>query len=130
VTVIDRGPGSVLVAGTSGRADVSPKIDIEISKDSIGAGNLIFAISNESRFLIQEIILIPLPRSEGSPSGAGATSTVAVNDADSELLGDSTLEPGQSLSVSVHLCPGEYAIFVNSLGIFADMIWACLTVTA
>ena len=115
-------------AGLSERADARSKIDIEISRDNISAGNLIFAITNESRFLIHEIILIPLPRSDGPISGAA--STIADDDAGPELLGESALEPGQSLSVGVHLRPGEYALFVNSLGFSTEIIWTSLTVTA
>lgn len=104
-----------------------PCIDIEISDAILKAGNLLLVVSNESHLSIHEILLIPLPPTDGSISD---TASRSMHDGSNpEFLGETALEPGQSLSVRVHLSPGEYALFVNSLGFYTDMIWTSLTVT-
>ena len=91
------------------------------------AGDLVFVITNDSCSFIHEILLISLPRSGRSIFEAASRN--AHNGASPELLGETALEPGQSLSVSVNVLPGEYALFVNALGSCADMIWTGLTVS-
>jgi hypothetical protein len=124
VTVSDEGAG--LASGLSKNGNTRPRIDIDISEYEIRAGRLVFEIANDSHFSIHEILLFPLPCAGGSVSDAAIRS--AHDGANPEFLGETPLEPGRSLSVRVHLQPGEYALFVNSLGFRADMIWTSLTV--
>jgi hypothetical protein len=120
--------GSLVQVEVLDRAgDDKTRIDIDISGDGMKAGELTFEVTNSSHFLVREIFLVPLARSDGSLLDGARLA--AGNDGGAELLGERSLEPGQSLTVSVTLAAGEYALFVDSVGFYSNMIWTNLTVT-
>ena len=74
------------------------------------AGELTFEVTNSSHFLVREVFLVPLPGPDGFTSDAASRRPRRRRRG---TPGRTALEPGQSLTVSVNLGAGEYALFVN-----------------
>jgi hypothetical protein len=119
VKVVDVNSGSLTIARRfNALKRAGSQLDVEVSNVRPTAGERVFIISNESCTDIHELLLIPLFRTYRLET---------IND-EPELLGDSDLRPGHSLSRLVNLVPGDYAVVVHAPGILPNVCWANITV--
>ena len=98
-----------------------------VTPDEVKSGRVTFHVTNESKGLLHEMIVIRQPASNaGLPSDAGQRRVVETNVAD---LGEvSDLAAGKSGSLTVNLSPGKYLLICNQPGHYKAGMWAKLTV--
>jgi uncharacterized cupredoxin-like copper-binding protein len=102
---------------------------ITASTHTVKAGDVTFDVTNTSKDLIHEMVVIPL---------ASATTPPPYKKADMEIDEDaagaigevSETDPGKSGSVTLRLKPGTYMLVCNVMGHYAMGMWTLLTVTA
>lgn len=136
VSLWDKGPDSVNVddAHTKmmGKMDLAmmktAQMGVKLDQTTVKAGTVTFAVTNDSKDIIHEMILSPLK--------AGVTELpylpdeYRIDEEKAEHLGEvSELDPGKMGSLTVDLKPGTYIIYCNIPGHFFDGMWTTMTVT-
>lgn len=101
---------------------------IKIDQTEVPAGDVTFSVVNDSKGIIHEMIVAPLPApGEPLPYDAGSGRV------EEEVAGSrgevSELEPGQKGALTVDLKPGQYILFCNIAGHYAAGMWTVITVT-
>jgi uncharacterized cupredoxin-like copper-binding protein len=95
---------------------------------SIKAGRVVFQVSNESKSVIHEMIVVKLGSNDAPLPYDEKTSKVV--EAKINHLGEaSDLKPGAKKSLTLTLQPGEYLLICNQAGHFRAGMQAPLTVT-
>ena len=136
VSLWDKGPDSVNVddAHTKmmGKMDQAmmktASMGIKLDQITIPAGTVTFAVTNDSKDIIHEMILSPLkPNATELPY---LPDEYRIDEEKAEHLGEvSELDPGKKGSLTVDLVAGTYIIYCNIPGHFIDGMWTTLTVT-
>ena len=136
VSLWDKGPDSVVMDGAHmammGKMDIANMstglMGITLDKVTVPAGKVTFAVTNDSKDIIHEMIL--------SAVAAGATELpylAAENRVDEEKAGHlgevAELDPGKAGALTVDLTAGTYILYCNIPGHFVGGMWTLLTVT-
>ena len=135
VSLWDKGPDSVVVddahmamTGKMDPANMSTgTMGIEVDKAEVPAGNVTFAVTNDSKDIIHEMILSPVPAG-GADLPYVAADLRVDEDAAGHLGEVSELDPGKTGSLTLDLKPGKYILFCNIPGHFVDGMWTLVTV--
>ena len=135
VSLWDKGPDSMMMddahIAMMGKMDMAmmpmAMMGIKVDLAEVPAGNVTFAVTNDSKDIIHEMIL--------SPVKAGATELPYVaadmrvdEDAAGHLGEVAELDPGKSGSLTVELAAGTYILFCNIPGHFVVGMWTLITV--
>lgn len=112
------GGGGMMMGGMSLRANIS----------SVKAGKITFAVTNLSRSIVHEMIVVavenpnaPLPYDY---------STGQIPEKQVKMLGETDeMEPNAEKTISLDLKPGTYLLICNVPGHYAAGMWTSLTVT-
>lgn len=136
ISLWDKGPDSVVVddahTALMGKLDMSGMkmalMGIKLDQATVPAGNVTFAVTNDSKDIIHEMILSPVP--VGATELPYLVDEMRVNEDTTGHLGEvSELDPGKSGSLTVNVTPGTYILYCNIPGHFIDSMWTMLTVT-
>ena len=94
----------------------------------IPAGEVTFAVTNDSKDMIHEMLVAPV-----ADPPVALPYVAAENRVDEEASGDlgevSELDPGASGALTVTLKPGTYILFCNVPGHYAMGMWTLVTVS-
>ena len=136
VSLWDKGPDSVNVddahTAMMGKMDTAMMktalMGVKLDQTSVAAGTVTFAVTNDSKDIIHEMILSPLQA--GSTELPYLPDEYRIDEEKAEHLGEvSELDPGKTGSLTVDLKAGTYIIYCNIPGHFFDGMWTTLTVT-
>jgi uncharacterized cupredoxin-like copper-binding protein len=135
VSLWDKGADSLVVddahMAMTGKMDMAMMstgtMGIKVDVAEVPAGNVTFAVTNDSKDIIHEMILSPVPAG-GADLPYVAADMKVDEDAAGHLGEVSELDPGKSGSLTVELKPGTYVLFCNIPGHFVDGMWTVITV--
>lgn len=101
---------------------------ITATPDKIKAGEVTFAVTNDSKSLIHEMIVAPVASADTElPYDKDANGVIEEKTGD---LGEvSELDPGKSGALTVNLKPGTYVLFCNVPGHYVMGMWTTVVVT-
>jgi uncharacterized cupredoxin-like copper-binding protein len=100
---------------------------INIDQREVAAGTVVFAVTNNSKDIIHEMIVSPLPKGTTELPYLKDENRVAEDEAGH--LGEvSELDPGAKGALTLDLKPGDYILYCNIPGHFAGGMWTLLTV--
>ena len=134
VTLWDKGADSVADTGhgmaTDGSAADKPgpaSMGIEATPAVVKAGEVTFEVTNTSKDLVHETILVRAP-AEGEAVPYDEQKGLIDEDAAGHLGEVSELEPGKSGALRLDLKPGRYALICNVPGHYVAGTWTVVTV--
>ena len=103
-----------------------PAMTLKASETAVKAGEVRFEVTNESKTLVHEMLVVKSGSPESLPYDAKADQLI---ESKFKSLGEvSELEPGKSGQLTLKLTPGTYLLFCNQVGHFHANMWAKLTV--
>ena len=110
-------------------ADMSKaNMGMTLSQKSAPAGTVTFAVTNDSKEIVHEMVIVRRP-----PPGKAmpyVDAEMKVNEDAAGHMGEvSELEPGKGGSVSITMKPGRYLLVCNIPGHYKAGMWAEFTVT-
>lgn len=132
VELWDKGAGMAMpsdqIYGTPGVDSSKASMGVKLSRASAPAGVVMFVVTNSSKVMQHEMIVMAL---------ADAAKPLPYIDADARVdedkAGDkgevSELETGKTGTLSVTLAPGKYLLICNVPNHFAAGMWTTFTVT-
>jgi uncharacterized cupredoxin-like copper-binding protein len=132
VQLIDKVPDAPMATGlTYG----TPGIDltkatqvIRVSRTSAPAGDVAFNVTNTSKDMIHEMLVVPVPVPD-TPLPYLADK-FSLDESKINSAGEvSELDPGKSGSLTVKLRPGTYLLVCNQPGHYEAGMWTTFTVT-
>ncbi len=134
VTLRDKGADSVADVGhgmPTGVAADAPaggtSMAIEATPAVVKAGEVTFEVTNTSKELVHETILVRAP-AEGQAVPYDEQKGLIDEDAAGHLGEVSELEPGKSGALRLDLKPGRYALICNVPGHYVAGMWRIVTV--
>lgn len=136
VSLWDKGPDSMMMDGAHmqmmGKMDMSmmpmAMMGVTLDQTTVAAGKITFAATNDSKGIIHEMLVAPVP--EGATELPYITDENRVDEEAAHYLGEvSELDPGKSGELTVELGAGTYIVFCNVPGHFISGMWTLLTVT-
>jgi uncharacterized cupredoxin-like copper-binding protein len=127
-TGLDTGMATGLTYATPG-VDMSKATGaVKLSRTSAPKGDVTFTVSNGSKELVHEMLVVRL--SDPQKPLPLASDQAAIDEAKINSLGEvSELDPGKIGTVTVNLQPGTYLLLCNVPGHFEAGMWATFTVT-
>lgn len=136
VSLWDNGPGAMDGFGTlpnmapgMGTTDMNAApMAITIDAATVKAGEVTFAVTNDSKDMIHEMILSPLP-ADNAPLPYLADQDRADEDASDHLGEVAELDPGAKGALTVTLTPGTYILYCNIPAHLVLGMWTTITVT-
>jgi len=134
VTLWDKGPDSATPddahpMGFGSGADMTmAMLGITTDVTAVPAGTITFDVTNNSKDILHEMILSPVP-ADGAPLPYIASDYKVDEDAASHLGEVSELDPGKGGKLTVDLVPGRYILFCNIPAHFVGGMWTVITVT-
>ena len=130
VSLTDKGGAMdiTLNLGMSMGGDMSKAtMGIAIDKTTVKAGEVTFAVTNDSKETIHEMLVSPV--ADPAKPLPFVASEFRVDEEASRDLGEvSELDPGKSGALTVTLAPGTYILFCNVAGHYMSGMWTLLTV--
>jgi uncharacterized cupredoxin-like copper-binding protein len=136
VSLWDKGPDSVMMDDAHmkmmGKMDMKMAsmgmMGIKLDKTSVPAGKVTFDVTNDSKDIVHEMMVSPVP--EGKTELPYVADENRVDEEAAGHLGEvSELDPGKGGSLTVDLKPGSYIVYCNIPGHFVGGMWTMLTVT-
>ena len=133
VSLWDKGPDSVVPdkehpKGLGSDGDMTmAMVGVKSDVDKVKAGVVTFQVTNNSKAVIHEMILLPLPQDgKGLPY---LDDESRVDEDAAGALGEvSELDPGKTGALKVELTPGKYLLFCNIPAHFLNGMWTQITV--
>jgi uncharacterized cupredoxin-like copper-binding protein len=124
---IETGMATGITYGTPG-VDTSKSTDmLKLSQTSVPAGAITFNVTNMSKEVIHEMIVVPVTPGKPLPYLAGQQK---VDETKIKSLGEvSELDPGKIGKVTLNLAKGTYLLLCNQAGHYAAGMWAVFTVS-
>lgn len=136
VTLWDKGPDSATMdeAHPMGPASAGANLSmamlgVKADVSSVPAGKVTFDVTNESKDIVHEMILSPMPDDPAALPYV-ATDYKVDEDAAGHLGEVSELDPGKGGQLTLDLKPGKYILFCNIPGHFMGGMWTVVTVTS
>jgi uncharacterized cupredoxin-like copper-binding protein len=136
VSLWDKGPDSAtpddahpMGFGAKGAMDnmSMAMLGIKVDKSEVPAGLVTFNVTNTSKDMIHEMIVIPEPADGSTPSYDAAN--YQINEDAAGHMGEvSELDPGKGGTLTLDLKPGKYLIACNIPAHFMNGMWAEITV--
>ena len=134
VSLWDKGADSAdmtdAMTANGGKLEQNPltaTMGINIDQREVSAGTVVFAVINDSKDIIHEMILSPL--AAGTKELPYVKDENRVGEDEAGHLGEvSELDPGAKGALTVDLKPGDYVIYCNIPGHFAGGMWTLITV--
>lgn len=136
VSLWDKGPESLNMddahMAMMGKMDMAmmpmAMMGVKLDQVSVPAGKITFEVVNDSKDIIHEFMVSPVP--EGMTELPYVADENRVDEEKAGHLGEvSELDPGKGGSLTVDLTPGTYIAYCNIPGHFIDGMWTLLTVT-
>lgn len=100
---------------------------ITLSETSVAAGEITFAVSNDSKEMVHEMVLAPV-KDENKALPYNKKEMKVDEDAAGHLGEVAELEPGKNGALTLTLKPGQYMLYCNIAGHYALGMWTLLTV--
>ena len=101
---------------------------IKLDQATVPVGNVTFAVTNDSKDIIHEVIVSPVAAGTIEPPYLADENRV--DEEKARHLGEvAELDPGKGGALTVDLTPGTYILYCNIPGHFIDGMWTLLTVT-
>ena len=125
-SVADVGHGMAMDGSTAGKPGRT-SMGIRATPAVVKAGEVTFEVTNTSRDLVHETIVVPAP-AEGKTVPYDGQKGLIDEDAAGHLGEISELEPGKSGALRLDLKPGRYALICNVPGHYVAGMWAVVTV--
>ena len=135
VSLWDKGPDSMVMddahMAMNGKMDMANMsmgtMGIKVDVAEVPAGNVTFNVANDSKDIIHEVILSPVPA--GGADLPYVSADMRVDEDAAGHLGEvAELEPGKSGSLTLDLAAGSYILFCNIPGHFVGGMWTLITV--
>jgi uncharacterized cupredoxin-like copper-binding protein len=125
-SVADVGHGMAMDGSTAGKPGRT-SMGISATPAVVKAGEVTFEVTNTSKDLVHETILVPAP-ARGEPVPYDGQKGLIDEDAAGHLGEVSELEPGKSGALRLDLKPGRYALICNVPGHYTAGMWTIVTV--
>jgi uncharacterized cupredoxin-like copper-binding protein len=131
VTLADQGADAAMQTdlgmGMPGADMSKATMKIMAEPATVEAGKVTFEVTNASKDLVHEMIVVPLKDDSGPLPYDAKNSDVDENAAGS--LGEvEERDPGNGGTLTLDLKPGKYVLFCNIPGHYMDGMWSVLTV--
>jgi uncharacterized cupredoxin-like copper-binding protein len=130
ITLSDKGAAADMPTGLGmGMGGDMTKSPMQMEEDvsSVKAGEVKFDVTNMSKDMVHEMLVIPVPAADPLPY---LTSDETVDEDKAGSLGEvEELDPGASGSLTLDLKPGTYVLLCNVPGHYTAGMWKTLTVT-
>jgi len=94
---------------------------------TVPAGMVTFAVTNDSKVMVHEMVLAPV-KDENMPLPYDQAGNKVDEDAAGHLGEVAELEPGKNGALSIDLKPGRYILYCNIPGHYALGMWTLVTV--
>ena len=136
VSLWDKGPDSVMMddahMAMMGKMDMATMgmglMGIKLDQLTIPAGRVTFAVVNDSKDIIHEMIVSPV--AADAKELPYLTDENRVDEEKAGHLGEvAELDPGKGGALTVDLTAGSYILYCNIPGHFIGGMWTMLTVT-
>ncbi len=135
VSLWDTGPDAMAAMGTmpdivlGGNTDMSKAtMGVKVDVTEVKAGEVTFAVTNDSKDTIHEMILSPVP-ADGAALPYLADMNMVDEDAAKHLGEVAELDPGAKGALTVTLTPGDYILYCNIPGHYVLGMWTTIKVT-
>jgi uncharacterized cupredoxin-like copper-binding protein len=102
-------------------------VGIDVTPDTVKAGEVTFRAVNTSKSMIHEMIVVPVA-DVNTPLPYNESEQRVDEDAAGSLGEVSELDPGKSGTLTLTLKPGTYILFCNVEGHYMAGMWTLLTV--
>jgi uncharacterized cupredoxin-like copper-binding protein len=117
--------GMAMMAG----ADMSmATMGIALDAASVPAGAVTFAVTNDSKVMIHEMVITPVADTS-TPLPYDKEQTKVDEDAAGHLAEVAELDPGANGTLTIDMKPGTYLLYCNIPGHYELGMWALLAVT-
>lgn len=126
----DSGADTVMTTGLGageGGDKLTATMGIAVSATEIPAGEVTFEVTNVSKAMVHEMLVVPLAAGEVKPPYDVAEQEVNEDEANSQGEVSET-DPGGTGSLTVTLKPGRYMLVCNLPGHYEAGMWTYLTV--
>lgn len=100
---------------------------VTVDKAKVKAGDVTFVVTNDSKEMIHEMLVAPVPDPSKPLPFVEANSRVD-EEAAKDLGEVSELDPGRAGSLTIPLKPGTYILFCNIAGHYMSGMWTLITV--
>jgi uncharacterized cupredoxin-like copper-binding protein len=137
ISLVDRGansmdtfdPAKIIGIGTGFKKPKGQNamLDVQADKKEVPAGKVTFEATNNSKAIVHEMIVSPVPTGN-KPLPYDSKMNKVDEDAAGHLGEVSELEPGKTGSLTLTLAPGKYVMFCNIPGHYAMGMWTMITV--
>lgn len=114
--------------GTPGQRMPAAHMGIKLSSRTVPAGTVTFAVRNDSKALVHEMVVSPI-KNTSTPLPYKQAENKVDEDAAGHLGEVAELEPGKSGALTLNLKRGRYILYCNVAGHYALGMWTVLTVT-
>lgn len=137
VSLWDKGPNSAMIdeshpmmLGTAmmNGGMAGAMMGMTIDKASVPAGMVTFAVTNDSKDIIHEMVVSPITSLDDVLPYLKDENKID-EDAAGHLGEVAELEPGQAGSLGMEMKPGLYLLYCNIPGHYVGGMWTVLTVT-
>jgi uncharacterized cupredoxin-like copper-binding protein len=127
MNMLGHGPGMGMGMGKMGAKMPKGPMGITASERAVPAGEVTFAVTNDSKAMVHEMVLAPV-KDVNTPLPYDQASQRVDEDAAGHLGEVAELPPGQNGALTMTLRPGKYLLYCNIAGHYALGMWTVITV--
>lgn len=127
-SMMELDPAKPLGMGMMKGAMPMAPMGITADKTSVPAGEITFRAVNDSKVLVHEMVISPVPANNAELPYIASEEKVD-EDAAGHVGEVAELEPGQSGALTITLKPGDYILYCNIPGHYILGMWTIVTVT-
>ena len=125
--MVGKGPMMGMAMGTPGSHMSMGPMGIKVSTHAAKAGQVTFAVTNDSTQMVHEMVLSPV-KDDKTPLPYDKAGQKVDEDAAGHLGEVAELEPGKKGALTVDLKPGKYILYCNIPDHYILGMWTLITV--
>lgn len=127
MNMLSKGPRMGMAMGKGGASMPNGPMGITASEVTVPAGEVTFAVTNDSKTMVHEMVLAPVKNEKKALPYIKKAMKVD-EDAAGHLGEVAELEPGQNGALTLTLKPGRYILYCNIPGHYMLGMWTLITV--
>jgi uncharacterized cupredoxin-like copper-binding protein len=126
MNMLGKGPMMGMAMGKGPANMPHGPMGVTVSEATVPAGEVTFAVTNDSKTMVHEMVLAPVKNEKALPY---LKKEMKVDEDAAGHLGEvAELEPGQNGALTLTMKPGRYILYCNIPGHYALGMWTLLTV--